>query len=83
MTYSFRPHCGPWGGPSSYRNELQSYLLGVGEWGGGKDGQCVRLAFMCRLSRNSGGLNLLERTGLVEDSIGIVFPLPLFYLLNP
>ena len=33
--------------------------------------------FMCRLSRNSGGINILEHEGPVQASKGIALPLPL------
>jgi len=32
VSYSFRPHCGPWADSASYRNEYQEYVLEGEMW---------------------------------------------------
>ena len=65
----------PWGRSVFNRNEYQGYLRG----GGGKGGRCVELTtFVCRLSGNSGSLNLLEPRWSIQSWNGIAVAWHLF-----
>jgi hypothetical protein len=56
---------------ASDRNEYQEYLLEVKRLVHRADNLAT---FMCRLSRNSGSLNLLEPSGPVQACIGTAVP---------
>jgi hypothetical protein len=69
LTYSFRPHFGPWVDSASDRNKYQKYFL---DWG--KDGRYVALHVPIVLK--FGCLKLLETSGLLQDCNEFALPLP-------
>jgi len=74
-----------WDGAASDGNEYQEYFLGVKAAGRPVCGADNLTTFMCRLSRSSEILGVLECSESVQDSIGFAYLLNylLTYLLTP
>jgi len=68
LTYIFWPSCGPEVDTASNINERQGYHLGMNAIVCRAD---KFVAFLCRLSRNSGSFNLLEHKVFIQACIGI------------
>jgi len=68
LTYIFRPPCGPVVDTASNINERQGYHVGMNAIVCRAD---KFVAFLCRLSRNSGSFNLLEHKVFIQASTGI------------